>query len=276
MTTSTSPNTVIEHKPDTPTNPVLCAAVDVAISFALSLCAPGIKRSPSKRPAPAINIHASADELRKQFESVPTARPGVHRKRSTTQEGLVMRQIKFRNEYRAARRKREEMCALHEERSIGEWADEAAIHMRITVAAVLVLQSYARTALASRGEGGGEEAPDEGRRRLPVYLRDGWVAPTPAEFDERLAALAVRFPGVPAEAVEQALRDCVGHAGHAAAELAKAARALAPPPLAPASDAAAAADGDDGDDGVGPLVTPPPRKPGQGAASAGRAWPSLD
>ena len=84
MTTSTSPNTVIEHKPDTPTNPVLCAAVDVAISFALSLCAPGIKRSPSKRPAPAINIHASADELRKQFESVPTARPGVDRKRSAS------------------------------------------------------------------------------------------------------------------------------------------------------------------------------------------------
>ena len=58
--------------------------------------------------------------------------------------------------------------------------------MRISVAAVLVLQSYVRAVLVRRHEEGS----------VPPYLRKGWVPPTPAEFDERLAALGARFPAV--------------------------------------------------------------------------------
>ena len=54
---------------------------------------------------------------------------------------------------------------------------------------------------------------------MPPYLREWWVPPTPAEFDERLATLGARFPAVPEAAIEDALHACVGHAGYAVAEL---------------------------------------------------------
>ena len=67
--------------------------------------------------------------------------------------------------------------------SISEREEECLLALRISVAAVLVLQSYVRAVLVRRHEEGW----------VPPYLRESWVLPTPAEFDERLAALGARF-----------------------------------------------------------------------------------
>ena len=148
---------------------------------------------------------------------------------------------------------------MQESKSLIESEEECLMAMRISVAAVLVLQSYVRAVLVRRHEEGW----------VPPYLRKGWVPPTPAEFDERLAALGARFPAVivslptsallptsphspsqppthdhhkldppllprfatprpspgarfptvPEAAIEDALHACVGHAGYAVAEL---------------------------------------------------------
>ena len=76
--------------------------------------------------------------------------------------------------------------SIQESKSLIESEEECLMAMRISVAAVLVLQSYVRAVLVRRHEEGW----------VPPYLRKGWVPPTPAEFDERLAALGARFPAV--------------------------------------------------------------------------------
>lgn len=86
-----------EHPPPNPppTHPfvLLCGAVNAAIRLALSLCTPPtavpLRRKGKPRPAPRINIHASAEVS------------------AAAQEVLVLRQIKFRNEFRVARRRRD-------------------------------------------------------------------------------------------------------------------------------------------------------------------------
>ena len=79
--------------PAHPFHQLLCGAVNTAIRLALSLCTPTTadpqQRKGKPRPAPRINIHTSAKVS------------------AAAQEVLILRQIKFRNEYRVARRRRD-------------------------------------------------------------------------------------------------------------------------------------------------------------------------
>ena len=87
--------------PSPPTQPLhslLCGAVNAAVRLALSLCATRKGGESKPRPAPRIRIHASAVT---SLCATPVS--------AAAEEVLVLRQIRFRNEFRAARRERDSL-----------------------------------------------------------------------------------------------------------------------------------------------------------------------
>ena len=207
--------------------------LDACIKFALGLCDAQALVAPvagKQKSAPRILVHASAEDFREQFlhpasqpapeQKKTVARAPISRKRSVTSEALVMKQIHFRNERNRSRRRRQHLAAVESSHSIAESDEDTLFAARVRIAAVIVVQNWGRAYLHGIEEESADgEAQQQTPARQPVFRRASYVAPTTAEFDNRLATLGRRFPDTPPASIEAALRDCNGHAGCAAGEL---------------------------------------------------------